>query len=239
MNIVEILKHVDHRPWYLPNTKWSYYQEWNDAIFLHWKVDAKDLVKWVPEELEVELYNGSAWVSVVAFSMANIRLRNLPAFSPISDFHELNIRTYVRHNGRSGVFFLSIEGAKLLSCKIARAMSRLPYKFSPMKRVSGSFQARNKLMESEFNLGFVKGEVMEDKEALDIWLTEKYALFQDTKLGITEFEIHHVPWEIMNIDSIELDINYPSFQQYFSCPPDKIHYSSGVQVLAWSGKRHK
>ena len=239
MSIDEILIYNGHRPWPLPNSKWRYYQEWNDVVFLHWKVDTNELTRWVPRELEIESYDGNAWVSVVAFSMENVRLRNFPAFPPISNFHEINIRTYVRHNGKSGVYFLSIEGAKLPSCKIARTMSGLPYKYSPMKRTIGYFQSKNIQSGSKFNLEYSKGGVMENKEALDIWLTERYALFQDTRLGVTEFEIHHVPWKVLNFDSLELDINYPSFQQYFSCPPDKSHYSSGVQVLAWNGRRHK
>src|SRR5687768_14912863 len=110
MTIQEILNHTEHRPWGIPKDKWKYYQEWNHAVFLHWQVDVNELKKFVPEGLEIDLYDGKPWVSLVAFDMENIRSRNLPSFSPISNFHEINIRTYVKKENKTGVYFLSIEG---------------------------------------------------------------------------------------------------------------------------------
>lgn len=69
MNPSQLQKETAHRPWPLPRTKWKYYQEWNDAIFLHWPVEKKELEKHVPKELEIDTINGQAWVSIVAFTM--------------------------------------------------------------------------------------------------------------------------------------------------------------------------
>lgn len=235
----EILSQIAHRPWRLPSKSWRYYQEWNNTVFLHWKVDYKDLIGLVPQHLEVEQCNGDAWVSIVAFTMENVRLRGLPSFSPISNFHEVNIRTYVRYNGKSGVYFLSIEGAKWLSCKIAKTMSGLPYRHSPMKRSVDQFESKNKGNGSGLDLRYSVGDVIDHKEELDLWLTERYALFQDTKLGTSEFEIHHVPWSIFKVHTLDLNVHYPRFQKFFMNKPDVTHYSSGVQVLAWNGKLNK
>lgn len=239
MNIEEILKSNIHRPWPLPKRTWRYYQEWNDVIFLHWRVDAECLLKLVPKPLEIETYEGSAWVSLVAFSMENVRIKGLPSFSPISNFHEVNIRTYVKFRNKSGVYFLSIEGAKWLSCKIAKAMSGLPYNFSLMERTNGLFHASNKKQGSELNIVATKGEKILSKSSLDLWLTERYALFQDTKKTIAEFDIHHIPWEVMSVTPKRLVINYSFLQKYFNRLPDKSHYSSGVQVLAWDREEFK
>lgn len=64
MKIKKILEQNAHRPWEIPKDKWRYYQEWNDAIFLHWQVDLKELRKFVPKELEIDLFEGKAWVSI-------------------------------------------------------------------------------------------------------------------------------------------------------------------------------
>jgi len=96
-----------------------------------------ELKKHVPKELEIDLFKGKPWVSVVAFTMENIRPKNIPAFSPISNFHEINIRTYVKMNNKNGVYFLSIEGGKRLSCKIAKFISDLPYRYSIIDRSVG------------------------------------------------------------------------------------------------------
>ena len=109
MKIKEILNQTNHRPWKIPNESWKFYQEWNRAVFLHWQVELSELKKFVPDELEIDLFDGKAWISVVAFTMEKIRPKYLPYFSPISNFDEINVRTYVKANGKSGVYFLSIE----------------------------------------------------------------------------------------------------------------------------------
>ncbi|MCG9792921.1 DUF2071 domain-containing protein [Flavobacterium algicola] len=86
--------------------------------------------KFVPKELEIDLIDGKAWISVGACTMEKIRPKNLPAFPPISDFDEINIRTYVKSKYKTGVYVLSIEGGESLSCKIAKGISNLPYRFS-------------------------------------------------------------------------------------------------------------
>lgn len=96
MTISDILDTTGHRPWPLPEGNWSYYQEWNNAVFLHWRVDNDAIRKMVPADLELELFDRSAWVSLVAFTMEKIRPRILPAVGLVSNFHEINIRTYVR-----------------------------------------------------------------------------------------------------------------------------------------------
>ncbi|WP_083634256.1 YqjF family protein [Saccharicrinis aurantiacus] len=121
MTIREILNTTERRPWKMPTEKWKFYQEWNNVIFLHWQVELSELKKFVPKELEIDLYGGKPWVSVVAFTMEKIRPKNLPSFALISDFDEVNIRTYVKANNKTGVYFLSIEGGKKLSCKVAKA----------------------------------------------------------------------------------------------------------------------
>lgn len=105
MTVYEILKSTEHRPWKLPNGTWKFYQEWNNAIFLHWQVNLNELRKFVPEQLEIDLFENKPWISLVAFNMENIRPKNMPAFSPISNFHEINIRTYVKFGNKSGVYF--------------------------------------------------------------------------------------------------------------------------------------
>ena len=80
---------------------------------------------------------------------------------------------------------------------------------------------------------------MDKKSKLDEWLTERYALFQDTKTSINEFHIHHLDWEIKKLEIEKLKVNYPRFKKLFIGQPSKIQYSDGVQVLAWGKKKNK
>lgn len=235
----EILNQTEHRPWRVPNRNWQFYQEWNRAIFLHWQVDLSELKKFVPAEMEIDLFEEKPWVSLVAFTMEKIRPRYLPYFPPISNFDEINIRTYVKSKNKMGVYFLSIEGGKRLSCKVSKMISELPYRFSKMKRTSNQYSSINSEFEDEFNIEFSIGKKMEEKSKLDEWLTERYALFQDTKTSINEFDIHHVEWEIKELEIEKLKVNYPRFEKLINGKPEKIQYSDGVQVLAWGKKKNK
>lgn len=239
MNIQEILKTISHRPWKLPKINWKFYQEWNKAIFLHWEVELEELKKLVPKELEIDLFEGKPWVSVVAFTMEKIRPKNLPAFTPISNFDEINIRTYVKYNNKEGVYFLSIEGGKSLSCKLAKRISELPYRYSKIKRTKNQYTSTNTTFKDKLNIEFSIGEENNNKNVLDKWLTERYALFQETKKSINEFEIHHLEWTINEIELKKVEFNYSRFKTLISGEPNKIQYSKGVQVIAWGKQKNK
>lgn len=233
MTIQEILNTTKHRPWEIPTDSWKFYQEWNNAIFLHYQVDLHELRKLVPKELEIDLFEGKSWISIVAFTMEKIRPKNLPALLPISDFDEINIRTYVKSYNKTGVYFLSIEGGKSLSCKIAKGISELPYRFSKIKRTEKKYQSRNTVYNDSLEIEFTLGKEQSRKTELDKWLTERYALFQDTEKSINEFEIHHLEWPINEIELHKLDVNYPRFEKLINKKPSKTHYSEGVKVIAW------
>jgi len=239
MRTKEIIKNNKHRPWKIPNKKWKYYQEWNNAIFLHWKVDYNELKKFVPNELEIDLVDQSPWVSLVAFTMEKIRPRNLPAISTISNFDEINIRTYVRYKGKAGVYFLNIEAGKRISSYLAKKISELPYSYSKMKRSKGQFISKNNKLNDIFNAEYTIGDKIRKKDENDLWLTERYALFQNSKSYINEYDIHHIEWPVYEVNLKNTSIKYPKFSNLLTNSPDKRHYSTGVQVIAWGGRKHK
>lgn len=196
-----------------------------------------ELEKFIPEELEIDLFDGKPWVSVVAFKMENIRPKNLPSFPPISDFDEINIRTYVKSNNKTGVYFMSMEGGRRLSCTVAKRMSELPYRFSKIKRTENGYVSRNAEFNDKLDLEYRIGKEVKEKSELDRWLTERYALFQDTDKAINEFEIHHLEWPINEIDLVNFKFDYPRFEELIKGNPDLMHYSKGVKVIAWGKDR--
>lgn len=236
MKTKEILSHKTHRPWELPEMPWQYYQEWNKVVFLHWKISADILEKYIPKDLEIDLYNDKAWVSLVCFDMENIRPKSLPPFAPVSNFHEINLRTYVKKNDKQGVYFLNIEGSKSISCQIAKILSQLPYKHSTMHRSNGHFQSKSKQNNDNFDLSYSKSHSLKMKTPLDLWLTERYCLYQDYKKSMNTYDIHHIEWPINEIKVKSLFFNYSKFNELIQGQPNLMHYSPGVQVLAWSKK---
>ncbi|MGH9532327.1 MAG: YqjF family protein, partial [Terriglobales bacterium] len=106
---------------------WTIEFTWHDLLFLHWPVPAASLRGLVPESLELDLYDGSAWVGVIPFFMSGIRLRGLPLFPGTSAFAEVNVRTYVRFRGQPGVYFFSLDAASFFAVRTARLWYHLPY----------------------------------------------------------------------------------------------------------------
>src|SRR5262245_44141643 len=88
------------------------FQRWRHLLFLHWEVPADAIARVLPEGLEVDTFDGKAFVGVVAFTMLDVAPAWAPAVPGISDFHELNVRTYVHRAGREpAVWFMSLDAA--------------------------------------------------------------------------------------------------------------------------------
>ncbi len=107
---------------------------WNDLLFMHWPVSPDSLRPLIPSSLELDLYDGSAWIGVVPFLMTDVRPTIAPRFLA-SHFPELNVRTYVRHKGRAGVWFCSLDAADRLTVWGARRFFYLPYHSAAMSCV--------------------------------------------------------------------------------------------------------
>jgi len=232
---------VSHRKWPLPVKRWSYYQEWNKTLFLHWKVPADILQQFLPAGLTLDTFENEAWISVVAFTMEKIRPKNLPAFSPISNFHEINIRTYVNQDNKPGVYFLNIEAQKQLSALISKMLSGLPYEKAKMKRIHQkelqTYSSNQQKKGFEFAANYQVSNNPVSKTELDLWLTERYCLYLDNGKKNYVYEIHHLPWELQEVQVSDLHTNYQLGSIDLNREPDLIHYSPGVKVIAWKKEK--
>src|SRR4051812_42045561 len=110
-----ILDVVGHRPWALPDRAWVMTQTWHDLLFAHWPVKSSDLRPKVPAAFELDLFDGHAWVGVVPFHMTNVAPRGVPSLPRVSEFPELNVRTYVRVGDRPGIYFFSLDAGSALA----------------------------------------------------------------------------------------------------------------------------
>lgn len=100
---------------------------WVDLLFMHWPVAPEALRPLVPAGLELDTFEGEAWLGVVPFVMEDVRPRFVPGVPGVSSFPELNLRTYASHRGVPGVWFFSLDAASPLAVRLARAGFFLPY----------------------------------------------------------------------------------------------------------------
>lgn len=235
--IEEILTHTKHRSIDLPTSKWAYYQEWNNALFMHWKVPLDILKNLVPKGLHIDTFEGHAYVSLVAFTMENIRPRYLPSLAFISNFHEINVRTYVSKDGCEGVYFINIEAEKLLSALLAKSMSGLPYEKSSIKRTANSYHSDNKNKQFKLAIDYKIGQGLANKTALDLWLTERYCLYLEEGNHLYRYDIHHKEWDVNTLSIENISLHYSIGDLKLTTGPELMRYSPGVKVVAW--KREK
>src|SRR5688500_5474109 len=114
-----------HRPWHA--RPWSVFMRWHELLFMHWPVPAAALRPLIPAGLELDTFDGSAWLGVVPFRMSGIRRRLLPPVPGTAAFPELNVRTYVTAGAKPGVWFFSLDAANRLAVRVARWTFHLPY----------------------------------------------------------------------------------------------------------------
>lgn len=239
MNMIdEILKDVAHRPFEMPQGNWIYYQEWNRALFLHWTVPFELLRNCVPSQLKLDAFEGNCYISLVAFTMEKIRPRFLPSIGFISDFDEINVRTYIDNDGKKGVYFLNIEAGKTISAYIAKAISELPYEKANITRSEKSYYSNNSKKGFKLSSEFEIKEIVTSKTELDLWLTERYCLYLDQENELFRYDIHHKEWEIKKVDIKSLYVDYKIGElDLNNRQPTLTHYSEGIKVVAWKRKK--
>lgn len=209
------LSNLEHRPWPLPSRPWALTMQWLDLLFLHWPVPAQALQPLLPAGLDIDTFDGSAWLGVVPFRMARTRLRWLPPLPKTAAFPELNVRTYVRAGERQGVWFFSLDAASRVVVAAARAGFRLPYFWADMQverrgqlQVYSSQRRDRRAPPATFSARWCYGGASYQAlpGTLQHFLVERYCLFAAGKDGRPRCgEIAHPPWRLMPA-SVELGV---------------------------------
>src|SRR5689334_5835111 len=115
------------------------FQGWYGLTFLHWRYRPQTIRPLVPPSLELDLYDGSAWVALTPFLLLGLRPPGLPALPWISRFAEMNVRTYVHGpDGERGIWFFSLEADRLAAVLGARISYGLPYRWAEMRVRDGA-----------------------------------------------------------------------------------------------------
>jgi uncharacterized protein len=109
-------------------------QRWLDLTFVHWPAEPRLVAPLLPGGARPDLFDGRAYVGLIAFRMYRIGLFGLPGLPYLGSFPETNVRLYsVGLDGRRGVVFRSLEAARLAPVLVARWGFRLPYMWARMR----------------------------------------------------------------------------------------------------------
>jgi uncharacterized protein YqjF (DUF2071 family) len=250
----EALSQTEHRPYPLPEGPWVLRMRWHDLLFMHWPVPEDSLRPLIPPALKLDTFDGSAWLGVTPFRMERTRPRFLPAVPWLSNFPELNVRTYVTHRDKPGIWFFSLDAHNPVAVRLARATFGLPYfdarmscevpkeevRYRSVRTHKGGPPAR--LAASYRPVGEVFGS---RPGTLESFLTERYCLYSAGAANrasgsgrVWRGDIHHQLWPLQpagaEVEELEM-----TAQIGVTLPDTKpiLHFARRLDVVAWPPRR--
>lgn len=238
---------LKHRPWELPGGPWVMAQNWHDLLFAHWPVPVAMVRGLIPVGLEIDTFDGNAWVGVVPFRMSAVRLRGTPALPWLSFFPELNVRTYVVRDGKPGVWFFSLDAGNFAAVAIARRWFHLPYFRARMRSQErdGSIHYQSTRTHRGASAAEIRARYRPVRPArtaqpgtLEYFLTERYCLYTaDGRGRLIRGEIHHKPWALQ-IAEAEFAENSMASAAGIALPDRQplLHFSRRQDVVVWPPK---
>ena len=232
-----------------PNTPPVMYMRWTSLMFAHWPVAADALRALIPQGVELDTFDGQAWLGVVPFRMEGVRARWTRALPWVSRFPELNVRTYVTKDGVPGVWFFSLDAANPLAVCTARFAFHLPYYDARMRINEEAAQEHAGWVQykscrthqgaeaAEFKARYRPvGDVYFSKEgSLEYFLSERYCFYtQDRQGRWLQGMIDHPPWPLQKAEAeIELNTMADPLGLPLADPPTLLHYSHSIDVTGW------
>jgi len=216
------------------------FQQWRHLLFVHWEVPLSVLRPLIPPALQVDTYEGRAFVGLVPFTMRGVRAhRFLPAVPGAADFHETNVRTYVLREGRDpGVWFFSLDAANRLAVFAARTFFHLPYYHADMDlQVDGAqvrYRSERRSGAARLQLSYEIGARLPPSEpgTLQFFLAERYYLYTvDRRQRLVRGQVHHPPYPLYtaSVEHLEESLLSAAAVSAASELPLKL-YSPGVDV---------
>lgn len=222
---------------------------WRDLLFMHWRVDVHSLRSLIPEPLEIDTFDGSAWIGIVPFRMTGVAPRFIPSIPYMSAFPELNVRTYVTIDGKPGVWFFCLEATNPIAVRAARRLFHLPYMDARIELANcdscntgkwigyHSRRTHRSEPEAQFEVDYRPiGPTFEATPgSIEDFLTSRYCLYSANSKGdIFRGEIDHPPWELREAQAIVnentmtdwLGIDLPSTAPL-------LHFAKTTKVKCW------
>jgi uncharacterized protein YqjF (DUF2071 family) len=214
-------------------------QRWLHLLFIHWPFPPQTVQMTLPRGLEADTFNGNAWIGIVPFFMRGVRPAGFPSVPSISNFLELNLRTYVRDAaGRPGIWFYSLDANQALAVCIARAWFALPYEFADMKATASGgeidYWSRRFGSKTSLHYRYRPTERLGEAKlgALEFFLIERYRLFAHRRDKVLSGRVSHSPYRLRKVAVIDADPGLFALNGFDppSDPPAHAIYADCVDV---------
>lgn len=223
-------------------------QRWHDLLFAHWPLPPDALRPLIPPSLQLDRFDGAAWLGVVPFRMSGIRPRLGLALPWLSAFPEINVRTYVLRDGKPGVWFFSLDAANPIAVRLARSIFSLPYYRARMTCLEQdgaiavrSVRTHRGAAPAEFHARYaaIGPAIADERGSLTEWLTARYCLYAADRRGdIWRTEIDHRPWPLQPARA-HIRVNTLARAAGITLPdvPPLLHVARRLDVRVWRPRR--
>lgn len=231
--------------WPRPEWPWIMDQRWEHLLYLHFPVDPVQLREQLPTALELDLFRGQAYVSLIPLHMNRVHIRDLFPVPTTYRFPELNLRTYVRHGDRQGVWFLSIDACSWFSVQIAQRAFHIPYHDADMSftELDGEYRLtsrRDGAPEVQFEARYRPLGTPGPPAAgsIDAYLAERYSMFAEAPGGrLLRGDISHTPWMVQQAEATVVTNTMLEAVGVTALGPPTMAYSPGTHAVAWPMSR--
>lgn len=218
-------------------------QTWNDLLFAHYPIKLESLKSIVPNVLPLDSFNGMGWIGVVPFYVTNLRLRGLPSIAGTNRFPQLNVRTYIKVEGKPGLYFFSLDAMNWLSVRMAKMFYHLPYVHADMEvkcNASNINYESRRRSDPDFKLICSYRPIAEQYSSVEgsfeQWATDRYCLYTlNKKREPLRCDIMHHPWVLQHAEA-EISYNSMLVKQGIQVEADHpiLHFSKRIDgVKMW------
>lgn len=196
-------------------------QTWKNVLFQHFEIiNIDDFKKYLPKDCEFDSFEGKYYLGLVLMNMTNVRHKSMQSIVWFKNYNELNVRAYIKHKGKAGVLFLSLDVDSIVSILGARILYGLPYRFRTYKRDTNHAAVYNQsALRFEVEYEVVSEPKYYEKNSFAHWATERY-FFANRYLGVSFMgKISHDKWQLCQakatnsnlsvLDSYALGQKYP------------------------------
>ena len=214
---------------------------WRHLLFIHWRVDPAQMQALLPAGMEVDIFDGSAWIGLVPFQMDAVRFFGLPWIPTTGRFFECNVRTYVLHDGVPGVWFFSLDAASRLAVLGGRNLWNLNYIHARFDVGIENDSVRYALVRGDgtsSRIHWTAGEPLPQSEpgSLRHFLTERYYLYAGRNNKLWQGPIWHKPWKLRNAELHDLDDQLVERTGLVTEGDPAVMAADPVDVLGWSNR---
>ncbi|MBV9392660.1 MAG: DUF2071 domain-containing protein [Verrucomicrobia bacterium] len=222
------------------------FQQWRGLLFLHWPVAPDAVQKTLPEGLQADIFEDRAWIGIVPFSMKAVRPAGVVPFPFISNFLELNLRTYVLdRTGKPGIWFYSLDANQPIAVWIARFFFALPYQHAIMSEaIKGNevkFRSRRRNTSRRLTYQYRVGNPLGEARlgTLEFFLVERYRLFSARKGQLLTGRVYHSPYSLRTVELLTIDPHLFALDGLTEpvTPPEHVIYAPFADVSVYPMQR--